>query len=186
MTQKLKTAACILKISEWLMQELLIPLWRYIMLPIVNYWGSLTTSLVSFYAIVCCIGLCIIENPLFWHMSLIGTWYATFRYLSPLKNRFIYSRSVARYRRPWASYQIHNNTGAHAYAPGMPGTFPRHQLQRKPLVSDPVCITARASHVPWCMSGSLTRGGGENAPCIPGACATRNFAYLVRGPWHYT
>ena len=63
--------------------------------------------------------------------------------------------------------------------------FPRHWLQRKPLVSDPgmhhgTCVT----HVPWCMSGSLTRGGGENVPGIPGACAARNFAYLVRGPWH--
>ena len=38
--------------------------------------------------------------------------------------------------------------------------FPRHQLQRKPLVSNPgmhhgTCVV----HVPWCMSGSLTRGG---------------------------
>ena len=24
---------------------------------------------------------------------------------------------------------------------------------------------------------------GENVPGIPGACATRNFAYLARGPW---
>ena len=49
-----------------------------------------------------------------------------------------------------------------ARAPGMPGSFPRHWLQRKPLVSDPgihhgMCIT----HVPRCMLGSLTRGGGE-------------------------
>ena len=29
------------------------------------------------------------------------------------------------------------------------------------------CVT----RVPWCMSGSLTRGGGENVPGIPGACA---------------
>ena len=29
------------------------------------------------------------------------------------------------------------------------------------------CVT----HVPWCMSGSLTCGGGENVPGIPGACA---------------
>ena len=63
--------------------------------------------------------------------------------------------------------------------------FPRHRLQRKPLVSDPgmhhgTCVT----HVPWCMSGSLTSGGGENVPGIPSACATRNFAYLVRGPCH--
>ena len=37
--------------------------------------------------------------------------------------------------------------------------FPLHQLQRKPLVSNPgmhhgTCVT----HVPWCMSGSLTCG----------------------------
>ena len=67
-------------------------------------------------------------------------------------------------------------------APGIPGTFPRHRLQRKPLVSDPgmhygTCV----SHVSWCMSGSLTPGG-ENVPGIPGACATRNFTYLARGP----
>ena len=36
--------------------------------------------------------------------------------------------------------------------------FPRHRLQKKPLVSDPsmhhgTCIT----HMPWCMSGSLAR-----------------------------
>ena len=42
------------------------------------------------------------------------------------------------------------------------------------------CVT----HVPWCMSGSLARGGGGNVPRIPGACATRNFAYLVRGPYN--
>ena len=62
--------------------------------------------------------------------------------------------------------------------------FPYYRIQRKPLVSDPgmhhgTCVT----HVPWRMSGSLTRSGGENIPGIPGACATRNFAYLVRGPW---
>ena len=38
------------------------------------------------------------------------------------------------------------------------------------------------AHVPWCMSGSLTRGDGENVPGIPGACATRNVTYLARGP----
>ena len=50
--------------------------------------------------------------------------------------------------------------------------FPRRQFQRKPLVSNPgmhhgTCVT----HVPWCMSGSLTCGDGENVPGIPGACA---------------
>ena len=69
-----------------------------------------------------------------------------------------------------------------ARAPAMPGTFSRNRLQRKRLVNDPgmhhgTCVT----QVPWCMSGSLTRGFGENVPGIPGACATRNFTYLARG-----
>ena len=38
------------------------------------------------------------------------------------------------------------------------------------------------THVPWCMSGSQTRDGGENAPGIPCACASRDFSHLVRGP----
>ena len=61
--------------------------------------------------------------------------------------------------------------------------FPRHRLQMKPLVSDPgmhrgTCVT----HVPWCMSGSLNHGSGENVPGILGACATGNFVYLPRDP----
>ena len=63
--------------------------------------------------------------------------------------------------------------------------FPRHWLQRNPLFSDPgmhhgTCVM----YVPWCTSGSLIRGDEENAPDIPGACATRNFTYLARGPCH--
>ena len=69
----------------------------------------------------------------------------------------------------------------------MTGTFIHQQLhrfQRKPLVSDPgmqpgTCVT----HVPGCMSGSLTHGGGENVPGIPGACPTRKFTYLAICPW---
>ena len=68
-----------------------------------------------------------------------------------------------------------------AHAPGMPGTFSTPPTNKPLAVSDPgmhhgTCVT----HVPWCMSGSLARGDGEN---FPGACATRNFTYLVRGPW---
>ena len=79
----------------------------------------------------------------------------------------------------WVSYQIRQNAGRECR-----DRIPRHQLQRKPQVSDPgmhqgTCVT----HVLWCMSGSLTNGGGENVPGISGARATRNFAYLVRGPW---
>ena len=73
--------------------------------------------------------------------------------------------------RAWDSYQIRKIavcTGA--WNAG--NVFPRRRFQRKPLVSDPdmhhgMCVT----HVPWCMSGSLTCGDGENVPGIPGACA---------------
>ena len=73
-----------------------------------------------------------------------------------------------------------------AHAPGMPGTF-----SPPPRVSDPdmhhgTCVT----HVPWCMLGSLTSGflwsrWWASVPGIPSACATRNFTYLVRGPWKH-
>ena len=58
-------------------------------------------------------------------------------------------------------------------------------------VSDPnmhhgTCV----AHVPWCIPGSLTSAllwsrWREKPTGISGACATRNFAYLIRGPWHY-
>ena len=88
--------------------------------------------------------------------------------------------------RTWISNHIHGLLIRYAklrvaHAPGMPERFPRHRLQRKPQVSDPgmhhvTCVT----HVPWCMSGSLIRVGGENVPGIPGAWATHNIAYLAR------
>ena len=51
------------------------------------------------------------------------------------------------------------------------------------LVSDPdmhhdTCVT----HVPWCMSGSLTRGGREDVPGITDAWSTSDFTYPARGP----
>ena len=76
-----------------------------------------------------------------------------------------------------------NHTTNHSENAG--NVFPRRRLQRKLLVSDHgmhhgTCVT----HVTWCMSGLLTRGGGENVPGIPGACETHNFTYLARGKWH--
>ena len=67
----------------------------------------------------------------------------------------------------WASCQIRKFVDAHA--PGMPGTF-----SPSPQVSDPdmhhgTCVT----HVPWCMSGSLTSGflwnrrRGKTFPAFP-------------------
>ena len=75
----------------------------------------------------------------------------------------------------WVSYQIRNIAGC-ACAGNAGNVFPRRRLQRKLLVSDPAmhhvtCVT----HVPWCMSGSLALGGGENVPGIPGACAPAIF-----------
>ena len=64
--------------------------------------------------------------------------------------------------------------------------FPRHRLQRKPLVSDPgmhhgTCVM----HVPWCMSGSLYPRWRGKRSRHPRACATPNFAYLTRYPFDH-
>ena len=40
------------------------------------------------------------------------------------------------------------------------------------------------SHVPWCMSGPLTRGGGKNYPGIPGACAPAILRIRYKRPMH--
>ena len=67
----------------------------------------------------------------------------------------------------WASYQIRKIAGC-ACTGNAGNVFPCGRLQRKPLASDPgrhhgTCMT----HVLWCMSGSLTRGGRENFPSFP-------------------
>ena len=91
-----------------------------------------------------------------------------------------------------------------AHAAGMPETSSLPPRVRDPDMHHVTCVT----HVPWCMPGSSTTliarfmgphvghtnlalwvaysfevGGGGNVPGIPGACPTRNFAYLVRGPY---
>ena len=71
-----------------------------------------------------------------------------------------------------------------AHAPGMPGTFSPATAVSDPDTHHGTCVT----HVPWCMSGSLTSGfllrrRWENVPGIPGTCATHDYTYLVRGPW---
>ena len=83
----------------------------------------------------------------------------------------------------WASYQIRKQCGSRMRQECRE-SFIRHRFQRKPLVSDPgmhhgTCV----AHVPWCMSGSLTHGGGESVPGIPDTRATRNLTYLAGGPW---
>ena len=83
---------------------------------------------------------------------------------------FIFQASVV-WHTACASYQIRKIAGC-ACAGNAGNVSPRRQFQRKPLVSDPgmhhgTCVT----HVPWCMSGSLTCGDGENVPGIRGAWA---------------
>ena len=58
--------------------------------------------------------------------------------------------------------------------------FPRHRFQRKPVGSGPgmhhgTCVT----HVPWCMSGSLNRGGGGKRS--PHSRRMRNSQFYVSG-----
>ena len=62
--------------------------------------------------------------------------------------------------------------------------FPRHRLQRKPLVSDPdmhhgTCVT----HVPWCMSGSPTCDGGGKRSRHSDHMRNPQFYVSGRGPW---
>ena len=71
----------------------------------------------------------------------------------------------------WASYQISKLADC-ACAGNVGNVFPHRQLQRKPLVSDPgMHHGTYLTHVPWCISGSLTRGNRENVLGIPSACA---------------
>ena len=85
----------------------------------------------------------------------------------------------------WVSYQIRKIADC-ACAGNAGNVFPRRRFQRKPLVSDPgmhhgTCVT----HVPWCMSRSLTCGDGENVPGIPGACAPTILRIWQEAHWHY-
>ena len=68
----------------------------------------------------------------------------------------------------WASCQI-RKIAACACTGNARNVFPRRRLQRKPLISEPDMHHGTIiTHVPWCMSRSLTCGGGEN---VPGAYA---------------
>ena len=65
-----------------------------------------------------------------------------------------------------------------AHAPGMPGMFFPPPRVIDPDMHHGTCITL----------GSLTSGflwsrWREKFPGIPSACATRNYTYLIRGPW---
>ena len=83
-------------------------------------------------------------------------------------------------KHPWASCQIRTIAGC-ACTGNAGNVFPHYRG-----LAIPTCITARA----WrtcrdaCreLAVSFEVGSGENVPGIPGARATRDFTYLVRGP----
>ena len=76
----------------------------------------------------------------------------------------------------WASFQIRKRVGC-ACAGNARNVFFRHRFQRKPLVSDPGMYHDKCvSHVPGCMSGSLSRcGGGKRS----------RHSWLMRNPQFY-
>ena len=67
----------------------------------------------------------------------------------------------------WTSYQMRKIAGC-VCAGNAGNVFPRRWFKRKLLVSDHgmhhgTCVT----HVPWCMSESLTCGDGKTFPAFP-------------------
>ena len=120
---------------------------------------------------------CIIIKTIFSHWLWCASFLSKFSYAC-----FLYRQQCLKSHHtkwPLTRYVILRD----ANASRMLEPFSPQPTQRKPLLSDSsmhhgTCV----AHVPWYMSGSLTRGDGENVPGIPGACATRNFAYLARGP----
>ena len=88
------------------------------------------------------------------------------------------------YSTQWASYQIRKLRIAHVL--GMPGTlFP--PTSKETVVSDPgmhhgTCVT----HVSWCMSRSLTCGGEENVPDIPGASVNQKILRIWQEAYYNT
>ena len=85
----------------------------------------------------------------------------------------------------WASFQIRKIVGC--ACAGKSGTF--FACHRGLAI--PICITACDSRTcrdacrdRW-IAISFKVGGRENVPDIPGACATRELTYLVRGPWNW-
>ena len=82
----------------------------------------------------------------------------------------------------WASYQIRKIAGC-ACAGNALNVFPATDFKGNRYLSIPACIRACASRTcrDVCRDRSPAVPGGENVPGIPGACATRNFTYLL---WH--
>ena len=83
---------------------------------------------------------------------------------------------------PWASYQIRKIVCAHA--PWNAGNvFPATAGKRSRHASRHVRDARAVMHAGGAnLRFHLKSAAGENVPGIPGACATRNFTHLARGP----
>ena len=75
----------------------------------------------------------------------------------------------------WASYQIRKIVSCACARNARRNIFNTTDFKGNCLLAIPACITARA--------GIANPRCGENVPGILDTCATRNFTYLVRGPW---
>ena len=95
----------------------------------------------------------------------------------------------------WASYHTRKIAGCACSGGNAGNVLPTIDLKGNRFLAITACIAARtwslsekkpyqiaATRVPWRIPGSLTRGGVESVSSITGACATRNYTYLVRGP----
>ena len=72
-----------------------------------------------------------------------------------------------------------------AHALGMPGTFSPPPTSKETASSQSRHASRHVRHAPVVMHIGIANPlwRGQNVPGIPGACATRNFTYLARGPW---
>ena len=109
------------------------------------------------------------ENLIWWFQgNVYSNYFAWCRVVQEFCARFVFRHGpLSRYAKLWVGHE-----------PGLLRTFFfRHRPWRKPLVS-----ASSMHHVPWCMSESLTRDGGEDALGIPGAWATQNFCVSGKRP----
>ena len=96
---------------------------------------------------------------------------------------YVTDRSVFFRVAPWASYQIRKIAGAHA--PGMPETF-----SPPPRVNDRDMLHGTCGHARAVMHAGIANPRfplkavmGKTFPAFPAQAQTRNFTYLVRGPY---
>ena len=75
---------------------------------------------------------------------------------------------------PWASYQISKIAGC-AWVGNAGNVFPATDFKG----NHGTCVM----HVPWCMSGSLTRGGGETLSKGHRVLWKIEICYLIRMTW---